>query len=86
MRQKSVRHQHAAELLVRVQDFMGLENEKILRPFAQNLHWMGNASLLEFTGEVRWKERWRQELDEAELATIREKNSKTAISFGYDLD
>lgn len=74
------------EVLARLQEFMGLESEEILRPVAKNLHWMGNASLLEFTGEVWVNERWRQELDEAELATIREKNSKTAISFGYDLD
>jgi hypothetical protein len=69
----------------RIQTWMNLQAEHIVHPIAQDVHWLGNISLIKFTGEIKLRERWRTELDPYKLATIREIAGPLAHTLGYGL-
>ena len=74
-----------SDFLDALQKWMGLSAEPLLRKPRKHLHWLGNASLLSFAGEIRASERWREELSKPELDRIYRAAGPTAGQYGYDL-
>jgi len=73
------------ESLGMIQNWMRLPPESILgRPSAE-LHWVGNASMLQFTGDVRPSDRWHRELSSHDLEYLAAHWPRSALRYNYDI-
>lgn len=72
--------------LQRIQVWLKLEPESLLKPFGRDRHWTGSGSVRKFDGTVELSDRWRTELTRQEIALLRRKLQKTARRWGYRLD
>ena len=74
------------DTLARIQSWMGLEPYPAIHKPSADLHWIGNASMADFTGDIKPSERWRKELSKQELEFLKRKLGKRAKRYNYDLD
>lgn len=71
--------------LERIQAWMGLAPEPLLRPFPPGRHWVGNRSMRSFDGVVAPRESWRETLAADDLIAIARICGRRARKLGYDL-
>jgi len=74
------------DTLASIQSWMGLEPNRTIQKPSADLHWVGNASMTAFTGDIKPSERWRKELSTKELEFLSRKLGKRAKRYNYDLD
>lgn len=73
------------EILDNLQAVLGLERQELQRPLDPDTHWLGNVSMLDFSGAIRERQRWRDELSPQDVAHIARRTGPTAHRFGYEL-
>ena len=71
--------------LLGLQSWMGLDPEKLLRPFPPGRHWVGNRTTRAFDGMIILRESWRTALSEREKNEIERVCRRQADGWGYDL-
>jgi hypothetical protein len=70
--------------LVRIQEWMGVTPERLLRPIDAGIHWIGNKSMRNFSGAISARESWRSELSEPEIALVERMTSSSSKRLGED--
>jgi hypothetical protein len=68
--------------LKKLQSWMGLREEALLRPIDKSVHWIGNSSMINFDGQIR-RSKSETELTVEERRIVHRFTSKRAQAFGY---
>ena len=71
--------------LLRLQFWMGLDPEPLVRPFPPGRHWVGNRTMRAFDGTIALRESWQEALTEPEKAEIERACGRQASAWGYPL-
>jgi len=69
--------------LKRLQTWLGLSPEPLLRPVGPDVHWIGSGSMRKFNGEVYFKEKWIEELAPELRSRIEALTAPLAQRYGY---
>lgn len=74
------------ETLAEVLAFMGLNREDLQRKVGDDVHWIGNASLINFDGTVTMTnlEKWKQELSVDEIRAVERIAGNRMKRYGYE--
>jgi hypothetical protein len=69
--------------LKRLQAWLGLSPEPLLRRVGPDVHWIGSGSMRKFNGEVYFKEKWIEELSPEQKSRIEGLTGPLAQRYGY---
>jgi hypothetical protein len=72
--------------LSRLQNWLGVSPESLLRPVDRRLHWLGNGSLRGFAGEIHNGEKWKSELTGKERSCVENLTARLAAVYHYGFD
>lgn len=71
--------------LSRLQSWMDLPPEDLIRPLRKDIHWIGNSSMINFDGQIRKIDAPRTHLNREEGEIVRRITGRRAHEFGYVL-
>jgi hypothetical protein len=69
--------------LTRLQAWLELSPQPLLRPVGPGVHWIGSGSMRKFNGEVYFKEKWMEELSPEQKSRIENLTARLAGRYGY---